>query len=145
MDFSETSPIIIPDGFIDFKYEKVPLNPSQEPSKSVTPAGAAAEISSSDTAAQAADRVLGPEESISVTLTRVSSFLEQALAAFGADQGEQGCVHLEEAANLLEILVAAVVPNAGKPAAAKIEEEAPQSMAAQEEEEEAPRAMAAAA
>jgi hypothetical protein len=124
----------------------VPLNPSQEQSKSVTSIGAAIEISSSDTAAEAADRVLGPEESISVTLTRVSSFLEQAFAAFGACQDEQGCIHLEEAANLLEILVAAVVPNAGKPAAQKVEEEAPQSMAATEEiKEEAPRAMAAAA
>jgi hypothetical protein len=80
------------------------------------------------------DRLLPPEEAMNATLPQVSSHLDQALLAFAAGQTDQACARLEEAAGLLDNLIAAIVPAAVNESTTTVNEptaaEAPRAMAA---------------
>jgi hypothetical protein len=84
-------------------------------------------LKNSTIAADTTDRVLLPEEAMNATLPQVSSHLDGALLAFAAGQTDQACARLEEAAGLLDTLIAAVIPTTtNEPTTA----EAPRAMAA---------------
>jgi hypothetical protein len=91
------------------------------------PEAEADHLRNSSITADSIDRVLLPEEAMNATLPQVSSYLDGALLALVAGQTDQACARLEEAAGLLDNLIAAVIPAAtNEPTMA----EAPRAMAA---------------